>query len=57
MKQIKSHVTHSKGCPKIVSRAEWGARPPSSPPTSIGNNASSIYIFISLKHHFFSSSE
>ena len=33
------------GCPKFVTRDEWGARPPRSPPTSIGNNVSiqSVY--------------
>jgi hypothetical protein len=26
------------GCPQIISRAEWGARPPANSPTILGDN-------------------
>ena len=35
------------GCPRIISRAEWGARPPTNSPTPLGDNVSSA---IQLNH-------
>ena len=29
---------NADGCPRIISRAEWGARPPTNSPTPLGDN-------------------